>query len=85
MARFLSAQATGTDADWSPDPLLLHAALEGLRPSDREVLYLRWELELTTEEIADLLGISAAAAQRRAHRALDRLRRALTEAEQKRA
>lgn len=49
------------------------AALAELRPDDREVIQLRaWE-ELTGPQIAEVLGISTAAAHKRLARALDRL------------
>jgi RNA polymerase sigma-70 factor (ECF subfamily) len=63
----------------SADRLIVEQALAKLRDRDREILYLRWEAELGFDEIADLLGISPTAAQRRAHRALVRLRQALAQ------
>ncbi len=48
-------------------------ALAALRPDDREIIQLRvWE-ELTGPQIAEVLGISTAAAHKRLARALDRL------------
>ena len=53
------------------------AALLTLRPDDREIIHLRaWE-ELTGPQIAEVLGISTAAAQKRLSRALDRLAKQL--------
>jgi len=80
-ARVLREVCPRTAENWSPDHLLVTQALATLRDQDREILYLRWEAELGLDEIADLLGISPAAAQRRAHRALDRLRRTLAQLE----
>lgn len=55
----------------------LEQALAGLRESDREVLRLfAWE-QLTTAEIAVVLGVSPNAAGVRLHRAKERLRNAL--------
>jgi len=53
-------------------------ALDTLSDADREIIQLRaWE-ELTVPQIADVLGISAAAAGKRIERALGRLKRTLT-------
>jgi RNA polymerase sigma-70 factor (ECF subfamily) len=49
-------------------------ALDGLDPLDREVLVLRHFEQLTSPEIAETLGISAAAAGKRYVRALKRLK-----------
>lgn len=55
----------------------IDSALQALRPDDREVIRLRaWE-ELTGPQIAEVLGISTAAAQKRLARALERLGRQL--------
>lgn len=67
----------------TPDPSdeevdLLLRAFDTLRPADREILLLRWEGDRSIEELASLLGISPTAAQRRAHRALSRLRKTFT-------
>ncbi len=55
----------------------VQAALESLEPRDREVLVLRYLEQLTTKEIAAVLGISEAAVKTRHRRALERLRRRL--------
>jgi len=67
-----------------PDASVLHdtaerdaevrAALEGLAPSDRELLVLRYDAEQSFREIAVSLGIDEAAARKRVGRALVRLR-----------
>ncbi|MCM8746548.1 sigma-70 family RNA polymerase sigma factor [Thermomicrobium sp. CFH 73360] len=67
----------------TPDPSdeevdLLLRAFDTLRPADREILLLRWEGDRSVEELASLLGISPTVAQRRAHRALSRLRETFT-------
>jgi RNA polymerase sigma-70 factor (ECF subfamily) len=59
------------------------AALAALRPDDREIILLRsWE-ELTGPQIAEVLGISPAAAHKRLARALDRLASQLQRTEAK--
>ena len=57
----------------------VRAALEALEPNDREVLVLRYLEQLTTKEIAAVLGITEAAVKTRHRRALERLRRRLDE------
>lgn len=52
----------------------LHAAINRLEPLDREVLSLRHFEQLTTAEVATVLGINKAAAGKRYVRALSRLR-----------
>lgn len=55
----------------------LEQALDEMRPDDRDVLVLRHFEHLTTEEAADVLGVSVAAASRRYYRALKRLKQVL--------
>ncbi len=55
----------------------LAAAVDGLDADDREVLLLRQADGLPYEEVAALLGVTAAAARQRYGRALLRLRRAV--------
>ena len=55
----------------------VHAALESMSESDREVLLLRHVEELTNIEVADVLDIDAASASQRYGRALRRLRQKL--------
>ena len=55
----------------------LRAALDGLEPTDREVLALRHFEELSNLEAAAVLGIQPAAASKRYVRALERLKGAL--------
>jgi len=55
----------------------VRAALESLEPRDREVLVLRYLEQLTSKEIAAVIGISEAAVKTRHRRALERLRRRL--------
>ncbi len=80
-ARVLQEACPRAAETWSADRLLVTQALATLRDHDREILYLRWEAELGFDEIAGLLGISPTAAQRRAHRAFERLKRVLARLE----
>lgn len=52
-------------------------ALAQLRPSEREVLLLRYEAGLGFREVAQACGVDEATARKRAGRALDRLRKLL--------
>jgi RNA polymerase sigma-70 factor (ECF subfamily) len=56
----------------------VRSALDALSAPDREVLVLRYLEELSAREVGAVLGISEAAAMKRALRALQRLRHALT-------
>ncbi|MEM9192393.1 MAG: sigma-70 family RNA polymerase sigma factor [Myxococcota bacterium] len=56
---------------------LVRNALEDLKPSERDVVLLRYEAGLSYREIASACGIDEAAARKRASRALHRLRTAL--------
>ncbi len=53
-------------------------ALEGLKPSEREALLLRYWSGLSYREIGDACGIEEAAARKRASRGLGRLREVLS-------
>ena len=53
----------------------IRAALDRLPPRDREILVLRYLEQLTTAEIAAVLGLGEGAVRTRHVRALDRLRR----------
>lgn len=53
------------------------AALDTLRPPDREILILSAWDELSGKQIAQVLGVSVAAAEQRLHRARKRLAKAL--------
>lgn len=55
----------------------VHAALDTLEPTDREVLALRHFEEMSNREVAATLGIQPAAASKRYVRALERLKGAL--------
>lgn len=56
---------------------LVRDALAQLRPSEREVLLLRYEASLSFREVAQACGIDEATARKRASRALHRLRKLL--------
>ena len=60
---------------------LVLAALEGLPPRQREVLVLRYQGELSEQDIAETLGISRGSVKTHAHRGLSALRAALTSAD----
>jgi RNA polymerase sigma-70 factor (ECF subfamily) len=55
----------------------VRAALQALPDADREVLVLRYVERLSAQEVGEVLGLSEAAAKKRALRALRRLRDAL--------
>jgi RNA polymerase sigma-70 factor (ECF subfamily) len=57
---------------------IVRAALEHLKPSERDALLLRYQADLSFREIADACGIDEAAARKRASRGLSRLRNLLT-------
>lgn len=57
----------------------VRAALEALRPTDREALVLRYEGELSYRDMGAALGIDEATARKRASRALGRLKDVLGE------
>jgi RNA polymerase sigma-70 factor (ECF subfamily) len=55
----------------------IRTALDELKPSERDVVVLRYEAGLSYREIADACGIDEATARKRTSRALVRLREAL--------
>jgi RNA polymerase sigma-70 factor (ECF subfamily) len=79
--RLLLVHDAGKD-EGLPDELLerrrraheVRSALEHLKPSERDVVLLRYEAGLSFREIAEACGIDEAAARKRASRALDHLR-----------
>lgn len=60
----------------------LDRAIARLSPPDRQALFLHFYLDLPVDEVALVLGISAAAAKGRIYRACHRLRPELTEEDQ---
>lgn len=69
----------GVAAPGEGDRLDIEAALLRLPAGDRQVLFMRFYLDLPIEEIGVALGISAAAAKGRVYRACQRLRPGLLE------
>lgn len=65
------------DASWEHIAPHLDAVLDGLNGSDREVMLLRYFEKKTAREIAQVLGTSEDAVQKRAQRALEHLRKVL--------
>ncbi len=57
------------------------AALDAVRPTEREALVLRFVSELSYREVAEACGIDEVAARKRVSRAITRLRAALAEDE----
>jgi RNA polymerase sigma-70 factor (ECF subfamily) len=55
----------------------VRAALEQLKPSERDAVVLRYEADLSFREVAAACGIDEAAARKRVSRALERLRESL--------
>jgi RNA polymerase sigma-70 factor (ECF subfamily) len=52
----------------------LYQAVQQLRPDDREIIYLRYFLELSVEDAAQTVNIAEGTVKSRLHRALKRLR-----------
>lgn len=52
----------------------LWQAVRRLRPEDQQVIYLRYFLECSEAETAEVLGLAQGTVKSRSHRALDRLR-----------
>jgi RNA polymerase sigma factor (sigma-70 family) len=66
--------SSAPDASWEHIAPQLDAALGELSESDRDALLLRYFEHKSAQEMAQILGLSEEAAQKRAHRALERLR-----------
>src|SRR2546430_4411706 len=71
MNELLSA---GSDVSWEHIAPHLDAALDGLSEPDRDALLLRYFERKSAREIAEILGTSEDAAQKRVSRAVERLR-----------
>jgi RNA polymerase sigma-70 factor (ECF subfamily) len=52
-------------------------AVQQLKPADAQVIYLRYFLELSTDEVAQALNVPAGTVKSRLHRASDRLRQVI--------
>jgi len=63
----------------APDTAAVDAALDALRPQDREILQLAYWDDLAIAEIAQVIGCSAAAAKVRLHRAREAFRKVHTQ------
>lgn len=68
--------ATESDEVWESIGPQLDAALGELNESDRDALMLRYFQRKSAREIAEILGVSDEAAQKRVNRAVERLREA---------
>lgn len=68
------SRATESDPSWDKIAPQLDAALGQLNEPDRDVLLLRYFERKSAREMAETLGISEEAAQKRVNRAVDRLR-----------
>ena len=65
----------------SSDRVTVWAAVDGLPPRQRHVLYLHYVADLTFEQIADVVGISASATRTHASRGIATLRERLSNEE----
>jgi RNA polymerase sigma-70 factor (ECF subfamily) len=52
----------------------LWRAIQQLKQTDQQVVYLRYFLELSVEEVAEVMGVAEGTVKSRLHRALQRLR-----------
>jgi RNA polymerase sigma-70 factor (ECF subfamily) len=68
----LKGEQNGEDRRWQSQEL--NAAVQRLSESDRQIVYLRYFLELSVEETAQTLEIATGTVKSRLHRALERLR-----------
>lgn len=66
-------------ADVNLEKLDLERALERLPGTDRQAIFMHFYLDLSIEEVAAVLGVSASAARGRIYRACRRLRPGLVE------
>ena len=65
----------------SSDRVTVWAAVDGLPPRQRHVLYLHYVADLTFDQIADIVGISASATRTHASRGIATLRERLSNEE----
>ncbi len=65
----------------SSDRVSVWAAVDGLPPRQRQVLYLHYVADLTFEQVADVVGISASATRTHASRGIATLRARLSSEE----
>jgi RNA polymerase sigma-70 factor (ECF subfamily) len=76
------AESTESIVDVARRTMQLRAALNELRPTEREAVLLRYEAELSFKDVAIACGIDEPAARKRVSRALQRLRERLAEPNQ---
>ena len=76
------AESTESIVDVARRTLQLRAALNELRPTEREAVLLRYEADLSFKDVALACGIDEPAARKRVSRALQRLRERLSEPNQ---
>lgn len=76
------AESTESIVDVARRSQALRAALNELRPTEREAVLLRYEADLSFKEVAVACGIDEPAARKRVSRALARLRERLAEPSQ---
>jgi RNA polymerase sigma-70 factor, ECF subfamily len=70
-----AAHRSEPDNHWQADAL--RRAVQRLRPNDQELIYLRYFLDLSQEEMAQTMGIAVGTVKSRLHRSLRRLRRVI--------
>lgn len=75
--RELEARAERSGESSIDDRLDLEQLLRGLEPSERELLGLRYVVQMSSMEIGQQLGLSAEGVRSRLHRLLERLRKDL--------
>jgi RNA polymerase sigma-70 factor (ECF subfamily) len=73
------AESTESIVDVARRTMQLRAALNELRPTEREAVLLRYEADLSFKDVAIACGIDEPAARKRVSRALQRLRERLAE------
>lgn len=71
----LDAQVSDSEPEWDAIQPALDDAVAQLKPADRDALTLRYFQNMSLADVGTALGISQRAAQKRVHRAIDRLRR----------
>ncbi len=75
--RYLPRLVTRADDTDPTDSLAVRSALADLRPEERAVLFLRFYLDLSESEIAEIMHCRPGTVKSRAHRGLRRMREVL--------
>ncbi len=78
ISKLLSRQLNTPDS-FPPDSSDILACIQKLKPEQKEVILLRYWLDLPFEDIADITGVPLNTAKTRLYRALEQLRRFLQE------